>query len=265
MSFQKGKPLTQDAFEEASELLGVEAAKLWAVMEVEAKRCGFLEDRRTVILFERHKFHERTGGRFAEHHQISNPQAGGYGRAGAHQHVRLEEAMALDSEAAIWSTSWGLGQVMGFNAERAGFEGQEHMVELMSASEDAQLLGMVRFILSEDLDKSLRTGNWTGFASRYNGRNYRKNQYDERLRGAHQKFSTGPLPDILARECQLLLTYLGYDPGPIDGWFGPSSQRALNSFQRSRGVDETDDDNLDEDVYLLRENAFTQSRAELVA
>jgi hypothetical protein len=81
-----GKPLTQEAFDEAAEVVGIEAAKLWAVMEIEAKRCGFLDDQRPIILFERHKFSERTKDRFsAQHPDISHKKAGGYGKGGAHR------------------------------------------------------------------------------------------------------------------------------------------------------------------------------------
>ena len=208
-------------------------------MEVEAKRCGFLSDRRPIILFERHKFHQKTGGRFSQSHpEVSSKTAGGYGAGGAHQYSRLEQASRLDSEAAIWSTSWGLGQVMGFNATTAGFPDQRTMVQLMCSSEDHQFDAMIRFIISQGLDKPLRVANWSSFASGYNGVGYHINSYDERLRGAYQRFSLGPLPDIKARQAQLMLTFLGHDPGLIDGWFGPSSLRALNAFKLSRGRSE---------------------------
>ena len=37
-------------------------------------------------------------------------------------------------------------------------------------------------------------------------------------------------------ELQALLQKLGYDPGPIDGYFGPQTQRAVMSFQRNFGL-----------------------------
>jgi hypothetical protein len=238
----EGRALNSETFSDAANTLGVDAAKLWAVVEIEAKRCGFLPDRRPVILFERHKFHEKTKGKYsANHPNISNQVAGGYGAAGAHQYDRLTAATKLDREAALWSTSWGLGQIMGFNAKVAGFPDMETMVEDMCASENAQLLGMSRFILKNGLDKALRIGDWTTFARHYNGERYYINKYDDRLRGAYQKFSTGPMPDIEVREAQLLLTYLGHDPGLIDGWFGSNTRRALNSFQAKVGLPETDE------------------------
>ena len=251
----RGSALDSDTFDNAAETLGVDAAKLWAVVEIEAKRCGFLPDRRPVILFERHKFSEKTGGKYDASADISNPEPGGYGAAGTHQYDRLAKALKLNREAAIWSTSWGLGQVMGFNAEAAGFPDMETMIDEMCGSENAQLIGMTRFMLRGGLDKALRVGDWTTFARKYNGKNYHINKYDDRLRGAHQKFSTGPLPDLLVREAQLLLSYLGYDPGLIDGWFGSNTLRALNHFRAKTGLPETDKLG-SSDLKLLRKEGY---------
>ena len=44
----------------------------------------------------------------------------------------------------------------------------------------------------------------------------------------------------LAREVQTMLTEKGYDPGPIDGQPGPSTNSALRSFQSARGLSFTD-------------------------
>lgn len=38
------------------------------------------------------------------------------------------------------------------------------------------------------------------------------------------------------REAQQLLTRLGFDPGPVDGTFGPNTQVATEAFQESQGV-----------------------------
>src|SRR5512147_1186377 len=116
-----GTPLSEIGLNSAAEDVGAGLPALWAVMTVETRGCGFLPDRRPQILFERHVFHERTGGKYSSRAPgISNPAAGGYGPAGAHQYDRLESAMQLDRKAALESTSWGLGQVMGFNAATAG-------------------------------------------------------------------------------------------------------------------------------------------------
>src|SRR4051794_26976898 len=95
-----GLPLSAEGVAAASDLLGVPSSVLWAVVTVETAGCGFLHDRRPVVLFERHEFRRRTASRFdASHPEISGP-AGGYGPAGAHQHARLASAIGLDRRAA---------------------------------------------------------------------------------------------------------------------------------------------------------------------
>ena len=91
-----GSPLSQQGFENGRKALGVNVAAFWAVMTVETRGFGFLVDRRPKILFERHIFHVRTGGKFdANQPTISNPKSGGYGAGGANQYARLAEAIQL--------------------------------------------------------------------------------------------------------------------------------------------------------------------------
>ena len=112
----KGKSLSETGLSRAADALGVGLPALWAVMTVETKGCGFLPDRRPLVLFERHIFHKRTQGRFrGQAPDLSDPVAGGY-QGSTREHDRLLRAIALDRKAALESTSWGLGQVMGFNA-----------------------------------------------------------------------------------------------------------------------------------------------------
>jgi hypothetical protein len=244
-----GKPLSEDGLKEATRRLGVGLPALWSVMTVETKGCGFLPDRRPLILFERHWFSKLTGGRFdVVAPDISNRVAGGYGASGAQQHLRLARAVELDRRAALKSTSWGLGQVMGFNAESVGFHDVEAMVAAMCDGEDAQFEGMVGFIESNGLAPLLKRSDWAGFARRYNGPEFQKNQYDAKLAKAHARFLVGPLPNLRVRAAQLYLNYLGYDTGGVDGWFGAKSQMALTQFQRSAALPVTqtlDDATLD--------------------
>ena len=249
-----GKPLSEAALNRAAGEIGVGLPALWAVMTVETRSCGFLPDRRPQILFERHVFHKRTKGKFAmQDPDLSSPSAGGYGAGGAHQYERLERAIVLDRKAALESTSWGLGQVMGFNARAAGFADVEAMVAAMCDSEDAQFGAVVGFITSKNLSKYLKQEDWAGFAARYNGPDYAKNHYDARLAKASALFSAGPLPDLRLRAAQLYLTYLGYAPGTVDGWFGTNTRKALVRFQEDKGLEATG--RLDDEGFAALERA----------
>ena len=224
-------PLSAHGVAAAADLLGIPIAVLWAVVTVETAGCGFLRDRRPVILFERHEFRRRTAARFDGSHPEISGAAGGYGQAGAHQHGRLAAAIKLDRRAALESASWGLGQVMGYNAGLAGFGDAETMVGRFFASEDAQLIGMARFIKSSNLDRHLTTQNWAEFARRYNGPGYAANRYDAKLAQQSARFASQPMPDLTVRSIQLLLLYEGFDPGPVDGFAGNRTSSAITAFR----------------------------------
>lgn len=130
---------------------------------------------------------------------------------------------------------------MGFNAVAAGFADVETMIQAMVQSEDAQISGMFGFLLTNHLDGPLRNHDWTSFARGYNGPNFAINQYDVRLAAAFQKFSTGLLPDLTVRGAQIYLTYLGFNPGPVDGMLGRMTRSALMQFQQAQGLPPTGD------------------------
>jgi N-acetylmuramidase len=122
-----GAPLTQSAFDKVKQRLEVPASTLWALLAVETRGFGYLQerDRRPKILFERHVFHKRTAGRFAAlHPTLSSPEPGAYLKDGE-EYTRLHAAMRLHRSSALESVSWGLGQTMGFNAVRMGYAGVE--------------------------------------------------------------------------------------------------------------------------------------------
>jgi hypothetical protein len=230
--------LSPDGLASVSGSLGVHAQEMWTVLTVETSGCGFLPDRRPQILYERHIFHRLTAGRFDDG-DISDPRPGGYGPRGAQQYDRLARAMAKDRSSALQSASWGIGQIMGENYSLAGFQGVEAMVAAMSQSEDAQLTATGFFLNGAGLRHFLQTHDWTSFARGYNGPNYAMNRYDVRLSGEFQKYSTGVLPDLVARSAQLYLTYLGFHPGPVDGIAGEETLAAFNEFADHQGIPTT--------------------------
>ena len=84
------------------------------------------------------------------------------------------------------STSWGLGQVMGFNHKACGYSTVESFTQDMYISEGKQLLAMCGFIKSKKLHDALRTKNWNKFAYGYNGEAYAVNAYHTKLASAYQ-------------------------------------------------------------------------------
>ncbi len=123
-----GTPITPAGLEYARTTLGADLAGIWTVLAVETGGFGFLPDRRPKVLFERHIFHYVTKGRFdAAHPDISNATPGGY-IGGAGEYDRILAAVELDYESALDSASWGIGQVLGFNSDRAGYDLVDDMV-----------------------------------------------------------------------------------------------------------------------------------------
>ena len=258
-------PLTPTGIGLATSQLGVTAAQLWAVIQVETGGCGFLPDRRPEILFEHRLFQKATNGRFDRDAPDLSNSGHNYGAAGAHQYDRLERAMALGgpdiADAALKSTSWGLGQVLGSNATSVGFPSVQTMVEAMTGSEDAQLQAVVAFIMNNNLQHALSGDDFPNFARGYNGPNFAQNHYDRQLAAAKAKFVNGGLPDLTVRTGQVLLLFLKLDPGRIDGVMGPRTRSALSAAlgPSSRAAETT------EQATEITEDVVTQLRAMLTS
>lgn len=263
-----GQPMTESGMKDALAIMGMDPqadmAVLWSILTVESRGFGFLADRRPKILFERHIFYSETGGLFAaEAPDICSKSGGGYS-GGAAEYKRLGRALALcrretlGDGPALRSASWGLGQVMGFNAIGAGFNNLIDMVNRMCAGEDAQLAGMAGFITREKLDARLRKRDWAGFARRYNGSNFWKNEYDVKLKAAFEKFSSGISRDLRARTAQGALLYLGYAPGDPDGVLGQNTRAAIRAFRKANGLGASGE--LDDKVYaaIMKQAKFSQ-------
>lgn len=185
MSYFSAKDLT-----DAARLVDVGPAHIATVATVESGSNGpFLETGHPVVLFERHKFHRYTGGRFDDvRPDLSNPKYGGYGKT-SEQPGRLAAARALDDEPAVMSTSWGAFQLMGFNYKLAGFACIEVFEREMRRSARAQLMAFASFLKNTGLDNPLRELDWRAFARGYNGPDYERNEYHLKLERAWFRIS----------------------------------------------------------------------------
>jgi hypothetical protein len=188
--------LTEADYEAVARQLNVEVAVIKAVMEVESAGKGFLPDGRPTILYEAHVFNRLTGGahlgktdRFGVPLAVQSWDRSLYGRSGAHQYIRLEDAMELDEKNACFSASWGLAQIMGFNFASLGYGDVDTFRKFIEATNTArkQLDMLVQFIIVNGLATHLRTKNWREFARRYNGPAFAQNQYDTKLAAAYRR------------------------------------------------------------------------------
>ena len=188
--------LTMADYQRAASSLGVDVATVRAVADVESSGGGFLADGRPKILFERHIFAQQTGGRYNNSHPGISGSPGGYGTGGANQHLRFEQAFALDPAAAMKSASWGEFQIMGFNHKMVGYDSVGTFVDAMRGSAGNQLDAFVSFIESAGLKGKLQSRDWAGFARGYNGPGYAKNNYDNKMAAAYAKYAGSNPPPV---------------------------------------------------------------------
>ena len=176
--------------------LEIEPAAFRAVIAVEAGGSGFDLKGRPKALFERHHFHKHLHDRpfllaKAVDAGLAYPIWGmkPYPRGSDAVYDEIQKACEIDEHAALLSTSWGIGQIMGSNFKAAGCPSVEVMVDEAMASEASQFRHMGEFIKAANLIKPLQFKDWTAFARGYNGPGFAKNAYDTKLAEAYTRLS----------------------------------------------------------------------------
>ena len=186
--------MTETDLQAAAKRSGIPLAAIKALFDIEAPRGAFNADGTPSILFERHKFYEglikikwiTKAKEWAKAYpDICNPLSGGYGTYSA-QNARLDKAAKLNRDVALESTSWGCGQVMGFNWQSLGYDSIQHFINKMYESEAAQFEAVLKYIEVNNLKRHILNKNWDAFALGYNGPLYKKNNYATRLAAAYK-------------------------------------------------------------------------------
>lgn len=165
----------------AATSLGVPLASVMAVCKTETAGSGFNDDGSCAILFERHIFYQqlKAGGMAAatlaalvvKSPNIVNPASGGYA-GGSAEWPRFNLASQINAEAAKYSISMGLFQIMGRWFSDCGYTSLDAYYHDMIQNEKLQLTAFVSFIKKNSgglLWTALKNKNWTSFASLYNG------------------------------------------------------------------------------------------------
>lgn len=191
-----GTKLQDEDISSLADELGIEEAALRAVLSVETGGKGFDVRSRPKALFERHIFYRQLVARPDLQAQAVNaglayPKWGEkpYPPNSDGVYAEITAACDIDLEAALRATSWGLGQIMGNNCQMVGFGSALDMVQDAMISEANQLRQWAAFVKSAGLLDELKRKDWAGFAAKYNGPSYAKNQYDVKLAAAYDKFS----------------------------------------------------------------------------
>ncbi len=175
--------------------LDVELAAIKAVNEVESTGAGFIVEK-PKILFEGHVFWKelKKKGIDPESHRKGNEHilypkwTTVHYFGGLAEYDRLEQARAVDDEAALRSASWGIFQIMGFNAEELGYRDVYEFVERMNSHEREHLQAFCAYVQKHNLVHALQMKDWRAFARGYNGPGYEKNRYHIKLARAYERY-----------------------------------------------------------------------------
>lgn len=194
------KFLTDKSFNDIAKEFGLNPAHIRAIYEVEAGgKSGFLkaDNTKPVTLEEGHIFYKYAKKKGLDVNSLCNKYpticypkwTKQYYKTGLAEYARYELAKSIDEECAMLGTSWGIGQIMGFNYQQCGYKNVKEFVNDMYISEEKQLRAMCMFIKSNTrMFNALKMEDWATFASLYNGSSYALNKYDTKLKIAYNKY-----------------------------------------------------------------------------
>jgi LysM repeat protein len=210
-----GQKIKEEDWAQAAGVISCEIEVIKAFAHVETSRAAFDRLLRPAIQYERHKFARHTHHRFdATNADISGKA---YTRAKftkdgtpiaatdryvSDAYTRFERAYLLDADAAIQACSWGMFQVLGENYSDMHIDSPEKFMELACTSEEEHLLKLfVPFVMSRHdpkyghgtLRNALIQKNWANAAWLYNGPDYKKNDYANKLKDAYEAIKAGNL------------------------------------------------------------------------
>jgi hypothetical protein len=180
--------------------LKADSAAIKSVIEVESNGNGFRSDGRPKILFEGHKFWEelvkcgiKDPSKYTKGNENILYEKWSTAFYSEKQYDRLFKAAKLSMEltksqdAAFKSASWGAFQIMGSNHVAAGYPDVTSFVIAQQSSE-GQIKSFLNFVKSDHRKlKALLDKNWAEFARLYNGKAYKKNNYDVKLKSSYDK------------------------------------------------------------------------------
>lgn len=163
---KKKTQISDSMFASAAKQLGVDEAFLRALAEKEGGGKGFYINSEPVVRMENHvlnRYYASKGKSFDATAKY------GVNQTGINEWYRFKKAFDADPLAAIYSTSFGAFQVMGFNAISLGYPSLIDFFNKMSNSADDQFDAMIRFIKKNNLVPYIKNRDYIGFALKYNG------------------------------------------------------------------------------------------------
>jgi hypothetical protein len=244
------------AIDQAAAANGLDAAALRAVVEVESGGTALSRvDGRDVplILYEPHVFYRWPGLTSDERDRAVARRLAArrwgdipYPAGQAARYGQLARAAEINEQAAYAACSWGVGQVLGENADWLGFGTPKALAERAMSGVAGQLEVMLAFVRKRGLTDELNRHDWRGFARVYNGPG-QVAVYADRMAAAYRRHAgRAPQPadptilkiGMQGPEVSLLqqrLRSLGYALH-VDGDFGPATKRMVQAFQADQGL-----------------------------
>lgn len=175
-------PVSGDQVAMFAVAIGCTEKQLRAIAKVESGGAAFDAAGRPKILFERHYFHRLTEGRWSIA-PYSDAKPGGYA---VDSWTKLVAAACRDPSAAFQSASWGKFQIMGAHWQALNYASPLEMAWAMREGEAGHYEALVRFLKANRLCDAARRlstnpADNKAFAAGYNGPEFRKYSYDEKL------------------------------------------------------------------------------------
>ena len=236
---------------------GIEDNALLTVVDVESGGTAFTTidgQPMPLILYEYHVFYRWPGLTEAERREAVNRKLAAkrwgmlpYMKTQRARYNQLAKAAGINEQAAHAACSWGVGQVLGENAEWLGFASPVELAETAKSGLRGQIELMLRFIDKKKLRDELAGHDWRGFARLYNGPG-QVDYYATRMAAAYRRHAGQNSNELSVLELragmtgeevaqlQRLLRGLGYTL-LVDGDFGPATRKQLIDFQRDQGLE----------------------------
>lgn len=173
--------------EDFAQKYSIESRKLKAFLKVESNANPFDGDHPTVR-FECLKFNIKV----ENENQVScKTDKYKYGNAEDTNKEAFLRALKIDERNAILSSSFGMGQIMGFNYYYAGYETPEDFYQAMF-DEEEQIKAFLNFIKKNNIilaELKKTNTDWDKVSEQYNGKGYGENNYAQKIEKAANSFA----------------------------------------------------------------------------
>ena len=199
----RDQAITEVAWTDTATDLECEVEVIKAIAEVESGKAAFRHVNQEtgasvpVILYERHLFKRFTKDKYTKDYpDLSGPPLSvkkdaanedQYGNT-SRSYLRLINACRLDDDAAMRACSWGKFQILGDNWKLCGATSLDQFMQSVCRSEADQLRLFGAFVRRNNggkLWKAVKAKDWEEIAENYNGKSYKKFNYDERIKAAY--------------------------------------------------------------------------------